>query len=424
MPPVGTRVARRGDTATVAYVGPLPPYEGTWYGVVWDRAGRGQHDGVGPDGTRHFTCAPRQGSFLPASTRLDTGVSFVDAMTQKYGSEARARSVASLVGAPPPPALADASCVYVRCAHPDGASGPMPYARLESLDLSRSLLADWDQVAQIAASLPLHTLVLQQVRLRRTTQVPAAFAHLQCLYLNDTRTDWAQALVLGHAMPALTTLQLARNEMETLGASHDAAAAFPHLTSLHLGGNRLRSCDDIAALQPIASLRQLILSGNEFTTITPMPHPFAQLDDVQFADNPLEAASVPALESWMARPYALVLPLLKGDEKTTRLWAIAQLPRLARLHHTPITPHERTDAERYYLTVASPNEPRYQALCEVHGAPVRAAPRTLRDNMLDLCWARAAHAPTTPEVSALRAQAQRLSMLATTPVRSVQRHTT
>lgn len=51
----GTRVARRGDTATVAYVGPLPPHEGTWYGVVWDRFERGQHDGVGPDGTRHFS---------------------------------------------------------------------------------------------------------------------------------------------------------------------------------------------------------------------------------------------------------------------------------------------------------------------------------------------------------------------------------
>lgn len=52
--PVGTRVARRGDTATVAYVGALPPHEGDWYGLVWDRIGRGQHDGVGPDGTRYF----------------------------------------------------------------------------------------------------------------------------------------------------------------------------------------------------------------------------------------------------------------------------------------------------------------------------------------------------------------------------------
>jgi len=343
-------------------------------------------------------------------------------MEQKYGPEARSRSVASLVGAPPPPALADASCVYVRCAYPDGATGPVPYTRLESVDLSRSLLADWDEVARITAPLPLHMLVLQQVRLRRATQVPAAFAHLQCLHLNDTRTDWAQALVLGHAMPALTTLQLAHNEIETLGASRDAAAAFPRLASLHLGGNRLRHCDDIAALQPIASLRQLILSGNELTAVTPMPHPFAQLDEVHFADNPLEAASVPALESWMAAPYALVLPPLKGDEKATRLWAIAQLPRLAQLHHTPITPHERTDAERYYLMIATPDEPRYQALCEVHGAPVRTAPRTLRDNMLDLCWARAAHAPAAADVPALRAQAQRLSMLATTPVRSVQRH--
>lgn len=346
-------------------------------------------------------------------------------MAQKYGTgpEVRARSVASLVGAPPPPALADASCVYVRCAYPDGATGPMPYTHLESIDLSRSLLADWDEVARIAAPLPLHTLVLQQVRLRRAMQVPAAFAQLKCLHLNDTRTDWAQALVLGHAMPALTTLQLAHNGIEALGPSQDAGAAFPCLTSLHLGGNRLRSSEDLgAALQSITSLRQLLLSGNELTDLTPMARPLAQLDEVHLADNPLEASSVPVLESWMAVPYALVLPPLKGDEEATRLWAIAQLPRLARLNHTPITPHERTDAERYFLTIASPDDPRYGALCAVHGAPVRAAPRTLRDNMVDLRWARAAHAPAVADVPALRAQAQPLSMLATTPVRSVQRH--
>jgi len=51
---VGARLAAHGDAGTVRYVGALPPLEGTWLGVVWDRAGRGRHDGVGPDGTRYF----------------------------------------------------------------------------------------------------------------------------------------------------------------------------------------------------------------------------------------------------------------------------------------------------------------------------------------------------------------------------------
>lgn len=347
-------------------------------------------------------------------------------MAEKYGTgpEAYARSVASLVGAPPPPALADASCVYVRCAFADGTTGPMPYTHIENLDLSRSLLADWDEVARIAAPLPLHTLVLQQVRLRRASQVPAAFSQLQCLHLNDTRTDWAQALVLGRAMPALTTLQLADNDIEALSPSPDVAAAFPRLTSLHLGGNRLRSWDNLcASLAPIASLRQLLLHGNQLTSITPTTRPFAQLDDVHLAANPLEAASVPCIESCItALTYALVLPPLQGDEKATRWWAIAQLPRLACLNHTAISPQERIDAERYFLTVASPDDVRFHALCEVHGAPIRSAPRTLRSRMLDVSWVRAAQAPTTADVPMLRAQAQPLSMLATTPLRSVQRH--
>lgn len=423
---LGARLARRGDTGTVAYVGPLPPHEGIWYGVVWDRAGRGQHDGCGPDGTRYFACAPRQGSFLPSSSHIDTGMAFVDALAQKYGTDpsACARRVASLVGAPPPPAHADASCVYVRWAYPEGAqTGVMPYTQLESVDLSRSLLATWDEVARIAAPLPLHTLVLQHVRLQRAAQVPAAFAHLQHLHLDDTHTDWAQALVLGRAMPALVTLQLAHNAIEALEPADGAAAAFPRLTSLHLGDNCLRDGAAVgAALQPMPSLRHLILSGNEFTTMPPLPRPFPQLDALHLAGQALDASCVAGLATWFAVPnYALVLPPVRGDEETTRWWAIAQLPGLACLNHTSITPQARTEAERYFLTMASPNDPRFMALCAVHGAPVRAAPRTLRDRLRTVRWVRASRPPCVADVSTLRDQSQPISMLESTPVRSVQR---
>lgn len=52
-PRVGTRVARQGQTGTVSYIGPLPHYEGTFLGIVWD-AKIGKHDGTGPDGSRYF----------------------------------------------------------------------------------------------------------------------------------------------------------------------------------------------------------------------------------------------------------------------------------------------------------------------------------------------------------------------------------
>ena len=51
---VGTRLARHRHTGTLLYEGPLPPYPGTFYGIAWDSAEHGKHDGTAPDGTRYF----------------------------------------------------------------------------------------------------------------------------------------------------------------------------------------------------------------------------------------------------------------------------------------------------------------------------------------------------------------------------------
>ena len=42
---------------TIQYSGPVPPTKGEWYGVEWDDATRGKHDGVhDATGVRYFSC--------------------------------------------------------------------------------------------------------------------------------------------------------------------------------------------------------------------------------------------------------------------------------------------------------------------------------------------------------------------------------
>jgi dynactin complex subunit len=56
---VGARVAVGADRGTVRYVGAVAGgAAGVYVGVVWDRPGRGKHDGQPePGGPRYFTCA-------------------------------------------------------------------------------------------------------------------------------------------------------------------------------------------------------------------------------------------------------------------------------------------------------------------------------------------------------------------------------
>ena len=167
---------------------------------------------------------PGHGTFLQSSaSSICWGTSFVEALEEKYGSSQCLDTLrtASLVG-PSTRTMHDASCVYVSHAFPGHADeGVMLCPALQELDMSRSLLSSWDQVARITRTLPLNRLTLQHVRLQKPelVQVSLAFEQLTHLSLGDTATDWAQILVLGSVMPKLTSLELAYNEIDTLATA-------------------------------------------------------------------------------------------------------------------------------------------------------------------------------------------------------------
>lgn len=90
---VGCRVIdSEGYRATVRYIGPVAGAKNQqeiWYGVEWDNASRGKHDGscADPSGVLHkyFECAPGSGSFIKPA-KVTYGRSFIEALRDRYVS--------------------------------------------------------------------------------------------------------------------------------------------------------------------------------------------------------------------------------------------------------------------------------------------------------------------------------------------------
>lgn len=371
------------------------------------------------------------GTFAPVSAPLEWGVSFVEALTEKYGTGTITQPSLSLVGAPPPPAVPDPSCVYVAYAWPGrAAEGTSCAPNLRDLDLTRSLLGTWDEVARIAGAHELRSLCLNHTRLAPCTTVASAFSHLVHLELGDTKMSWAQALCVGAAMPQLKSLHLNHNALHTL-EGEGPAAAFPSLAVLNLEGNHLTSWAHVAGvLAQLPKLDRLVLTDNALATIVPATGAgFPSLTSIQLRGNPLRAEQeLVALESWMPGPWSLVAPAHEPEDKRgtmafSRLRTIAQAAGLVELDHTPISAAERTEAERYYLAHAAPGDARYAELCAKHGAPVAQAPapQTLRTKMTTV---RVVSSPTPPlaeDWERLQAHAHDVSVMATVPIRLLQR---
>ncbi len=82
----GRRISLSTHRGTIRYVGPVPPSSGTWLGVEWDDPSRGRHSGTSPDGMSYFTVrVPGSGSFIrPTAKSISNGCDFLTALRNKY----------------------------------------------------------------------------------------------------------------------------------------------------------------------------------------------------------------------------------------------------------------------------------------------------------------------------------------------------
>ncbi|KAJ1309153.1 hypothetical protein OPQ81_004825 [Rhizoctonia solani] len=237
---------------------------------------------------------------------------------------------------------------------------------VQTLDLSLTLLGDWDSIADIIRCIPnLSVLELNFNRIRFTTPLDTTnFPKLTHLRLNSTMINWAEACEVLVYFPNLQDLQLGYNQLERLHPSPKTGTseALPNLTTLNLDSNSLSDwVSNMVLCSLVPHLRNLMIPSNKISSIprrvdTPTTkQPTLPLHYLVLTENPISHWSdVDSLVTWLPELCELniSLELLASGipPGAARNFVIARLPLLTKLNGTEVTERERVDAELFYLS--------------------------------------------------------------------------
>ncbi|KDO27510.1 hypothetical protein SPRG_06777 [Saprolegnia parasitica CBS 223.65] len=383
MAALGDRVQdAEGFRGTLRYAGTIHSKgsDAIYYGIEWDDASRGKHDGEA-GGVRYFTtAAPTSGSFV-VPEKVMRGVGFLDALHERYmqaeASDVRvAGEVATSSGSSKSIQLVGVhkiqerqdlgvickvsleSCRIARMPEPDVLRSMAP--NIEVLNLGFNLLGSWREVLTLAHALPkLEHLVLSGNRL--AYDVPStssvAFPSVTSLVLNQTNLKWTdvQRVCSAH-FPQLRELYVASNELADADLLAAATLPWPaHLELVDLSHNQLSDWSVLEqSLGALPSLKHVLLNGNALPAILPTPPgSFSSLVSISISDNLIDAWSsmdalnaLPSLELLRFAKNPLIAALGAGE---ARMIIVARCARLVAFNGSEIRAKERIDAEQMYL---------------------------------------------------------------------------
>ncbi|XP_028407630.1 tubulin-specific chaperone E-like [Dendronephthya gigantea] len=415
----GTRVVSDGNYGTIKYFGEIPPSTGLWYGIEWDVDGRGKHSGE-HEGVKYFTCKrPGNGSFVRAK-KLDFGINVVTALLSKF-SELHSTEEFS-----------EFDCVYhvsknesgdleeklkrlervslrgtnVSRGPEDGKSLSLVAPNIVELDLSNTLLCEWQEVVRIVTDLP----CLIQLDISGLHLKPSSFdlsekekspkLALKTLVVNYMQLDWQDILTLTTTFSGLQEVHASFNNINSLRCKLDLSS-LSCLCKLNLEGNNLSNWDELFLLNEIPHLEVLVVSDNP-------------LGDVSFPGDIMESADIfpwlkslalmnTMISSWSSinqlnRLQVLGVltlkccPLVSGmSQYDARQELIARIAKCGTLNGSDVTVKERLAAERAYIkkygqeylasggntNISQSNmdsrflikHPKYMSLLQSHGIP-------------------------------------------------------
>uniref|UniRef100_A0A3Q3J3P7 Tubulin-specific chaperone E n=1 Tax=Monopterus albus TaxID=43700 RepID=A0A3Q3J3P7_MONAL len=379
---LGRRVSCGGERATVRYVGPVPPTAGLWLGLEWDNPERGKHDGS-HEGVRYFTCRHPKGASFVRPAKVSFGVDYLTAVQQAYEINTeevlseeisisskklewegiKELAVSDIMKQSLPTALLSRSEV-----NGAGAEGEIRKTtpNIQWLDLSRTLLSCWEDLAAIAQQLDhLKGIQLNYNRLCLPSDPSAhcqAFSSLRVLALNGCDLTWPQILECAPMWP----------QLEELCAEENNITELQRLEQLNLSSTGLSVIrfDDAAPGSQTAmfpALKNLSLDHNNISE-------WCVVD---------ELAKLPSLVQFSCRGNRLVSS--DGNLKTANQMLIAKLGKLVILNSCKIQPEDRRGAELDYIkmfgeqwlkaggqsqssTEFNCQHPRYQSLIDKYGA--------------------------------------------------------
>ncbi|KAL8666965.1 MAG: hypothetical protein Q9168_007361 [Polycauliona sp. 1 TL-2023] len=417
------RISYNDSLGTIKWRGVIEGLKGQWLGVEWDDASRGKHDGTYEGRSQEPTAA----SFIrPDSKRIDKNRSLLSALREKYGSEnmsegANERSSSIVISGKKvdevgfdvisrkQSAWSDLAVVSLNALRIDSLFHYSPHSQQDSdkevhalfsdlkwqeLDLSRNLFADWDDITNICKHLR-DLRVLKVIGNRFKINLPDpedanhTFKELAELSLANCALEWdsISTLCTQQRFPNLQSLSLAFNPL------NDPPSPFlnlqlPDLTTLDLTSCNLSTLQPLSSLTNLPALSTLNLRSNPLTTLTTSPSlVFPHLKTLD-----LTSTKLPTLSSLnlVLTTFPILCSLktshtpLTTSHPSPRLLTIARLPGLTMLNNTAIPPHERQNADLYYLNtithliLAAKNDeeqqvveehPQWHHLCEEYGEP-------------------------------------------------------
>ncbi|AGO11782.1 AaceriADR009Wp [[Ashbya] aceris (nom. inval.)] len=365
---VGDRLDLGGELCTLRYIGIIPDWPGqVAYGVEWDAAGRGKHDGT-LNGIRYFeTSGPETGSFLKESRVLKTAgaaCTLLEALHSRYGEK-----------------LLELDEMYIGSKKLEGygfekltlmnndylnlkvlSLAKLGINRLgsdeeldnfiakcsnvEELDITSNLFTDFGAVISIASNLPkLHTLDVSGNRF----SIREGFSK-QCLHV--------RRLIIRHCKLDVTSLGR-------------ILEGFPKLESLDVLDN---SIDNIDLIEFPKSLRTLNVSQNEITAF--QSRSFKDLQTLIAANNniaDIPSGVCPAIRTldlsynkialWdVVDKFQTVFPNIhdlrinnntftSDDESADEFYQIiARIPSLAMLNGSILGKETRREAELFFIS--------------------------------------------------------------------------
>ncbi|XP_034244405.1 tubulin-specific chaperone E [Thrips palmi] len=417
-PSLGQRVDYQGYRGTIRFVGEIQNQPGTWVGVEWDDPSRGKHDGS-HNGVSYFkTSHPTSGSFV-RSTKLNFGISCVDAIHQRYGKvEGSTAGVDSdaifelkkqfnipfveMVGFEKVNSqqsqfnnltVVDLGGDLVKNAGEEGELGQLcPSVR--ELVLTNTLIKDWRTVADITKQLAaLNHLNVSENKVvvpteEEALQLQSAFRALKRIVLNGVGCTWKEILICATMWPDVTTVSARFNRINELESPHFGVLS--NLTSLYLQSNpivdwtHVNKLGNLLSLQVLhvgeTGLKKVFFPGEGTTSLFPaLIELNLQSNEIDDWNSINELNKLKSLQSILFQSN----PLMEKPKAFELI--IGRIKCLKKLNGTVILDQDRRGAEYDYmkcygrewvaavnnpvlLRVFHSNHPRYAELVEKHGS--------------------------------------------------------
>ncbi|KAK2755954.1 hypothetical protein FQN54_005750 [Arachnomyces sp. PD_36] len=278
--------------------------------------------------------------------------------------------------------------------------------KVAEFDLSRNLIRRWGEIEDICSQLKfLRSLKLNGNRFDDITGT-FQFEKTTELSLEETLLPWEDVADLTFRFPSLKSLSVSLNELSSIStpisttvttltlennhfeslSSVRCLAGLPNLTHLSLQGNRIHSAyssrsEESEPLEFSPSLTDLDVSWNQISSwsfVNALPKVFPGLTSLRISNNPLYKGPLDS----HGDVDSVRVPMTVDE---AYMLTLSRLSSLQALNYTSISPQDRSNGELYYLSRIAkelsnspPSEekaileshPRYQELCETHGAPV------------------------------------------------------